>query len=83
MRGDSDLDAQTVRLLQPTSRGSEDGTPGGEEAQADLIVLGTSDLDIQRNDRFLVGTQLYKVIYVGPAQPSSGERTEAKAKQVQ
>ena len=83
MRGSDDLDAQTVRLLQPTGSGREQVSVGGEEAKADLIVLGTSSLDIQRDDRFFVGTQLYKVIYVGPAQPSSGERIEAKAIQVQ
>ena len=85
MRGSEDLDAQTVRLLQPTRAAisREQASVGGEEAKADLIVLGTSSLDIQRDDRFFVGTQLYKVIYVGPAQPSSGERIEAKAIQVQ
>ena len=83
MRGDSDLDAQTVRLLQPTTNGAEGASVGGEEAKADLIVLGTSSLDIQRGDRFLVSSGLYEVFYVSPQQPSSGERLEAKAVQVQ
>jgi hypothetical protein len=83
LRGATSLAAQTVRLLIPSARGAEMASAGGEEARADLIVLGTAALDIQRDDRFLVGTQLYRVIYVAPEQPSSGERKEAGAIQVQ
>lgn len=82
-RGSSTLDAQTVRLLTPGAQGAELSSAGGEEARADLIVLGTSSLNIQRDDRFLVSSKLYRVIYVAPEQPSSGERKEAGAIQVQ
>ena len=83
MRGSNDLAAQTVRILEPTQRGRDAGSAGGEQSSADIIVLGTSALDIQRGDRFLIDSQLYEVIYVSPQQPSTGERTEAKAIQVQ
>ena len=85
-RAGSNLSAQSVRLLQPPARGQEQGSMGGEEGQADLVVLGTSSFDVQRGDRFLVDAssgeldQLYEVIYVAPGQ--SG-RVEAKARQVQ
>ena len=81
-RAGVDLDAQTVRLLQQTwpPRGREAGSAGGEEAEADLVVLGTSSLDIQRGDRFTAESQLYEVIYVAPVQSN---RVEAMARQVQ
>ena len=83
MRGDADLDAQTVRLLLPRRQPREAGSAGGEEATADLVVLGTSSLDVQRGDRFFASSELYEVIYVAPEQPSSGERVEAYCRQVQ
>ena len=83
MRGDNDLDAQTVRLLVPRRQPREGGSAGGEEATADLMVLGTSSLDIQRGDRFFANSQLYEVIYVAPEQASAGERVEAYCRQVQ
>jgi hypothetical protein len=46
-------------------------------------VLGTSSFNVQRGDTFLISGHLYRVIYVAPAQPSSGERREAGAVQVQ
>ena len=77
--------AQTVRLLHPTwpPGQPEGGSPGGEEVHADLIVLGTSSFDVKRGDRFKVSTSFYEVIYVSPQQPSSGERVEAHAIQLQ
>lgn len=83
MRGGSDLSAQTVRLLLPRRQPREAGSAGGEEATADLMVLGTSSFDVQRSDRFFVNSELYEVIYVAPEQPSSGERVEAYCRQVQ
>lgn len=79
-RAGTSLSAQTVRLLQPPARGQDQGATGGEESQADLVVLGTVSLDIQRGDRFLVSGELYEVIYVAPGQAN---RVEAKARQVQ
>ena len=75
--------AQTVRLLIPGSRGGERASPGGEQAEADLIVLGTSSFDVQRGDRFAVNSEWYEVVYVAPEQPSSGERKEAHCRQMQ
>jgi hypothetical protein len=77
------LAAQTVRLLIPSARGQQSASVGGTEAKADLIVLGTSALNIERGDTFLVSGHLYRVIYVAPEQPSSSERREAGAVQVQ
>lgn len=76
-------DAQTVRLLVPRRLPSEGASPGGEQAEADLIVLGTSSLNIQRGDRFAVSSEWYEVVYVAPEQPSSGERKEAHCRQMQ
>ena len=72
--------AQTVRLLQPPRAGRDSASDGGEAGTAELIVLGTSSLDIQFGDRFLVESQLYEVIYVAPGQSN---RVEAKARQIQ
>lgn len=71
--------AQTVRLLTP-AKGRELGSSGGEEARAELVVLGDADFDVQREDRFAVGSQWYRVIYVAPEQP---DRVEAGAVQMQ
>jgi head-tail adaptor len=76
-------DAQTVRLLIPSSRGGESASAGGEQAEADLILLGTSAFDVQRADRFEVSSEWYEVVYVAPEQPSSGERVEAHCRQMQ
>jgi head-tail adaptor len=75
--------AQTVRLLIPGSRGGEAASAGGEQAEADLILLGTSAFDVQRADRFEVSSEWYEVVYVAPEQPSSGERVEAHCRQMQ
>ena len=71
--------AQTVRLLQP-GNGREMGSVGGEEARADLIVLGGSTMDVQREDTFQADSKWYRIIYVTPGQLN---RTEAGAIQVQ
>ena len=83
MRGGADLDAQTVRLMVPRIQPGEAGSVGGEQATGQVVVLGTSTFDVQRADRFLVGSELYEVIYVAPAQASAGERVEAHCRQVQ
>ena len=83
LRGDDDLDAQTVRLMVPSIQPGESGSVGGEQATGQVTVLGTSTFDVQRGDRFLVGSELYEVIYVAPAQASAGERVEAHCRQVQ
>lgn len=72
MRGDDDLDAQTVRLVDLGNRPQERLTVGGDVVNISLLVVGETDLDIQRGDTFWVGTepfgeagdQLYEVIFV-------------------
>ncbi len=86
VRGSTTLTAQTVRLLQPPgeSRGQERGSAGGEQAEADLVVLGDEDLDIQRGDRFKADSEWYEVFYVQPALAGfHGNRVEALARQMQ
>lgn len=84
VRGSTTLAAQTVRLLQPPERGRERGSAGGEQAEADLVVLGEEDLDVQRGDRFKADSQWYEVFYVQPALSGfHGNRVEALARQLQ
>ena len=83
IRGGVSQNAQTVRLLVPRRQPGEGGSAGGEQAEADLILLGTSAFDVQRADRFTVSSEWYEVVYVAPEQPSTGERVEAYCRQVQ
>jgi len=71
--------AQTVRLVQP-ERGSKQASEGGSAAVADVIVLGSASLNVQREDTFVVSGSLYRVVYVAPLQ---NNRKEAHAVQVQ
>ena len=72
MRGDDDLAAQTVRLVDLSNRPQERLTIGGDVASISLLVVGETDLDIQRGDRFWTGTapyaeaadRLYEVVFV-------------------
>ena len=82
VRGGSTLAAQTVRILPQTwpPSGQEMASEGGEESRDEVTVLGGTSLNIQREDRFKVGSQWYEVVYVEPALPN---RTEAKAVQMQ
>jgi hypothetical protein len=81
MRGESDLAAQTVRLLLPRLRPGEQGSTGGEQAEVDLIVLAKYDADIERDDRFFADSQLYEVFYVLPN--PTNRLVEAWCRQVQ
>jgi len=83
IRGGVSQDAQTVRLLVPSSSGREAGSAGGEQAEATLVLLGTSSFDVQRGDRFTVNSAWYEVLYVAPEMASAGERVEAYCRQMQ
>jgi len=63
-----DPGAQTVRLLDLQGRPYERATIGGDVVMISLLVLGEHDLDIERSDKFLVGTDWYEVIEVRPGQ---------------
>lgn len=82
VRAGAALAAQTVRILPQTwpPGGEEMASAGGEESRDEVTVLGAEGLNIQREDRFSVGSQWYEVVYVEPALPN---RTEAKARQMQ
>lgn len=75
--------AQTVRLLMPKTQPRDLDSVGGHEGRIALVVLGESDFDVQRGDRFSVSSQWYEVVYVDPHPASSGERVEAWCVQVQ
>lgn len=61
------LDPQTVRI----ERGGQGGSrhwqrDGSEERRTGVVVVGDTTLDIQKDDRFTVGGELYKVTAVSP-----------------
>jgi len=84
MRGSSDLDAQTVRLVDLAQRPIQRMTIGGDVVLITLIVLGEHDMDIKRGDKFWVGTapfsaaddDLYEIL--GP-RPGEAIKTAAEA----
>ena len=77
------LPADDPQLSQACGKGICAGLTICDEATGQVVALGTSSFNVQRGDRFLVGTELYEVIYVAPAQASAGERVEAHCRQVQ
>ena len=83
IRGGASQAAQSVRLLVPRRDAREGGSPGGEQAEMDLMLLGTSSFDVQRGDRFSVNSEWYEVVYVAPELASVGERVEAYCRQMQ
>ena len=64
----NDPGAQTVRLLDLSQRPSERMTIGGDVVQISLMVLGQHNLNIERDDKFKVGSDWYEVVEVRPAQ---------------
>ena len=64
----NDPGAQTVRLLDLSQRPSERMTIGGDVVKISMLVLGKHDLNIERDDKFKVGSDWYEVIEVRPAQ---------------
>jgi len=63
-----DPGAQTVRLLDLQGRPFERTTIGGDVVVISLLVLGEHDLDIERDDKFKVGSDWYQVVELRPGQ---------------
>jgi len=68
MRGDDDLAAQNVRLVGLSQRPLERTTIGGDVVQISLLVVGETTLNIQRGDKFFVGSAFYEVIGLRPGE---------------
>lgn len=65
-RGNSVLAAQSVRVARVGGGASRQGDAGGQEVRARVIVVGTTMLDIQVDDRFTTNGILYRVTFVRP-----------------
>ena len=59
--------AQTDAVVNRRQTGKQVTSAGAEEMRQAVMVLGTVDLDIQRDDTFTIGGQLYRVTQVKPA----------------
>lgn len=62
------LDAQNVRLVGLAQRPWERVTIGSNVVTISLVVVGETDLDIERDDRFRVGSDWYEVIGLRPGE---------------
>ncbi len=60
------LDAQTVRVERTRSRGRQMNSNGSEEARGQIVVVGDTTLDIQKDDRFTLTGRLYRVTFIRP-----------------
>ena len=64
-RGATTLSAQTVRVVKSGGAGKGDSGQA-EETHGGVVVLGTTSLNIQVEDRFNTGGLLYRVTFVDP-----------------
>jgi len=62
------LAAQNVRLVGLSQRPLERTTIGGDVVQISLLVVGETTLNIQRGDKFFVGSAFYEVIGLRPGE---------------
>ncbi len=60
------LAAQTVRVERTRSRGRQMNGEKSEEARAQIVVVGDTTLDIQKDDRFTLNGRLYRVTFIRP-----------------
>lgn len=81
-RGATDIAAQTVRIVPAsTARGSELlGSEGTQAGEVTVVVIGDSDLDIRRGDKFKHLGTTYEVETVDKTMPG---KIEARARGVQ
>jgi hypothetical protein len=68
-RKDATLAAQTVLLAAARSQARVITSVEAEQARSRILILGTTDLDIARDDRFNVNGRLYHVVAVKPDYP--------------
>jgi hypothetical protein len=78
-RGNTQRPAQTVRVVRSGS-GSELSSISTEERRGKVLVIGSTSLDIEPEDRFTVGGELYRVMYI---RPNRSVATVAEAELVQ
>lgn len=60
------LAAQTVRVERTRSRGRQMNGEKSEEARGQIVVVGDTTLNIQKDDRFTLNGRLYRVTFVRP-----------------
>ena len=60
------LDAQTVRIERTRSRARQLSGDKSEEARTQIVVMGDTTLDIQKDDRFTYNGDLYRVSFLRP-----------------
>lgn len=63
-----DPGAQDVRLVGLGQRPIQGTTIGGDVVQIALLVVGETDLDIERGDKFQVSSQWYEVTGLRPGE---------------
>ena len=68
-RKETDIDAQTVLIATARTSGRDVRSDVGEERRQRVLILGTVDLDVARDDRFNIGGRLYRVTGVKPDYP--------------
>ena len=78
-RGDTTLDAQTVRIAR-VSTGRKSDSLGAQESRGGVIVAGDITFDVQTDDRFTHDGILYQVVFV---QPNKTVRIVAEAEAIQ
>lgn len=78
-RGETVLAAQTIRVAR-TGGGTRLQSSGGQESRGQVVIMGTTTLDIQSGDRFTVSGILYRVIFIRPNRTAA---TMAEAEQVE
>ena len=60
------LDPQTVRIERTRSRARQLNGDKSEEARTQIVVMGDTTLDIQKDDRFTYNGDLYRVSFLRP-----------------
>ena len=63
-----DPGAQNVRLVGLSQRPIQRTTIGSDVVWISLLVVGETDLDIERGDKFTVSSQWYEVIELRPGE---------------
>jgi hypothetical protein len=65
-RGNTDRPAQTVRVVRSSGKAAEPSSGGASEKQGSVLVIGSTSLDIEPEDRFTISGQVYRVTYIRP-----------------
>ncbi len=76
-RGATTLPAQTVRVERTGRLGRKQNSADGEETRIDIVILGSTTLDVQKDDRITVDGVLYRVAAVRP-NGAAGIQAEAE-----